>query len=99
MWEIIWDNILATSALEFTAVGFLVSYVILAARQSPWCWPLSMVGVICYAIISFEAKLYAELPLQGFYIGISVYGWYHWKFGGKSRTALICFQHRIKPMD
>lgn len=84
----LWNQLLQTSWVEIIAVISLISYVVLATRESPWCWPVSMLGVALYFVISFEAKLYAELPLQVLYFSISIYGWYHWRHGGKRKETL-----------
>jgi nicotinamide mononucleotide transporter len=84
----IWNELLSTSWIELIAVISLVGYVVLATRESPWCWPVSMVGVALYFVVSLDAKLYAELPLQVLYFSISIYGWYHWRHGGKRAQPL-----------
>ena len=47
-----------------------------------------MIGVAVYFFIALDSKLYAELPLQVFYFGISLYGWHQWQFGGKGGKEL-----------
>lgn len=74
--------------MEWTATAFLLVYVVLAIRQNPWCWPVSMVGVALFAILAYQNQIYGELPLQAYYLGISVYGWYAWRKGGKGDNPL-----------
>jgi len=76
------------STLEFVAVGATLLAVYLTTRQVIWCWPLSMVSVALYAVVFYQARLYAEVGLQGLYFGLAVYGWWAWRFGGEDRGEL-----------
>lgn len=60
----------------------------LAARQNVWTWPVGLVSVLVYSVFFFQIKLYADMGLQVFYIGASLYGWYEWLHGGKNKTEL-----------
>jgi len=68
----------AFTLLEAAGVGFGLLYIYLAAKESIWCWPAGLISVIIYLFICFGAKLYAEVGLQFYYLGASLYGWYHW---------------------
>jgi len=46
------------------------------------------VNVVLYAIVFYEAKLYADMGLQVVYAALSVYGWYAWIRGGTGGGAL-----------
>lgn len=74
--------------LEPVAVVFGIVSVWLSVRQNIWSWPTAIVNVALYFVIFYQSKLYAGMGLQLFYLGISVYGWYHWLFGGEHRTVL-----------
>lgn len=77
---------LETSPLEL--VGFLATLlnVWLMARNKVAGWPVGLVAVAAYAVVFFDAKLYADTLLQGFFFATGVFGWYDWKFGGAHRT-------------
>ena len=76
------------SGLEVVAVALTVAAVYLTTRQVIWCWPLSMASVLVYALVFFEARLYAEVGLQSFYFALSVYGWWAWRRGGRDGSVL-----------
>lgn len=97
MWALILENLSQITLIEAVAVGSLTAYVILASRQLPLCWPVSMLGVSLYFLISYQAGLYAEMPLQVFYFVISIYGFYHWKYGGADDKKLEVSKLKIKP--
>lgn len=74
--------------LEAVAVVFGIVSVWLSVRENIWSWPTAIVNVSLYFVIFYQQKLYADMGLQVFYAGISVYGWYHWLFGGAEHTRL-----------
>jgi nicotinamide mononucleotide transporter len=76
------------SPLEIIAVVVTLAAVYLTARQVIWCWPLAMVSVTLYAVVFYQAKLYADMGLQGLYFVLSAYGWWAWLHGGEDHAAL-----------
>lgn len=62
--------------------------VYLTARQIIWCWPLGLVSVTLYAVVFYQAKLYADMGLQALYFGLAVYGWWAWLHGGEDHGEL-----------
>jgi nicotinamide mononucleotide transporter len=59
-----------------------MAYLLLAIRQSVWCWPAAVVSTSLYLFIMYGAGLYMESALQAFYIAIAIYGWQQWSAGG-----------------
>ncbi|GAB3198675.1 nicotinamide mononucleotide transporter [Pontibacter aydingkolensis] len=72
----------------FELIGALAGVigVWLAARQSVWTWPLGLVSVAMYVVVFYDARLYADMGLNAFYVVTSLYGWYVWLYGGKGHT-------------
>ena len=66
------------SIIEFVAVFFSVLYVILAVKESIWCWGAALISVTLYIYICYNAQLYPETGLQFFYLLMAFYGYYHW---------------------
>jgi nicotinamide mononucleotide transporter len=61
------------------AIGFVS--IFLQIKQHVWYWPVSIVMVVMYIFIYIDARLYADMSLQFYYLGVSFYGWYLWAFG------------------
>ena len=59
-------------------------YVIFSIRRNILLWPVGFISSGIYFIVFFNSKLYATMVLQLYYMGISIYGWYYWKFGDKT---------------
>ena len=70
---------------EQVAVIAGLIYVILAARESHWCFWWGILGCALWAYASFSLyNLYFDALLQLFYVGMSVLGLYRWKWGQAS---------------
>src|SRR5436305_13141993 len=76
------------SRLELLAAVVGAISVYLSVRQNIWSWPTAIVNVVIYALVFWDAKLYADMGLQVIYAVLSLYGWYQWLYGGEGRTEL-----------
>ncbi|RON40954.1 MULTISPECIES: nicotinamide riboside transporter PnuC [Pseudomonas] len=70
------------SDLEIIAVLLNILGVWLTARRIRWCWPVSVLAVLLYAWIFYQAKLYSDTLLQGIFALLQGYGWWRWSQGG-----------------
>ena len=68
--------------LEIVAVLMNVLGVWLTTQRIRWCWPVSVVAVLLYAWIFFDAKLYSDTLLQIIFAFLQGYGWWRWSQGG-----------------
>jgi len=73
----------------FEIVGTLFGLlcVWLTVRENIWCWPASLVNVLCFWVMFFEARLYAELITYAMFFVLSIHGWLEWLHGGPQRSA------------
>ena len=60
-----------------------ILYVFLEIRQTIWLWPVGIVTSAVYIWVFFTGKLYADMSLQGYYLVISILGWYWWAKEGE----------------
>ncbi len=75
-------------SLELVAVVLTLTAVYLTTLQIIWCWPLGMVSVTLYAVVFYDARLYADMGLQGLYFALAAYGWWAWLHGGEDDGEL-----------
>ena len=77
--------------------GFLTgaACVALLVRQNIWNWPLGIANNLVFIVLFYRTGLYADVGLQGFYIAISIYGWWSWLRGGRNHGALAV--SRVRP--
>ena len=66
----------------FEATGLVSGLlcVVLLIRQNIWNWPIGLLYSVVSVVVFYRSRLYAELPLQAFYIVMNGYGWYYWAF-------------------
>jgi nicotinamide mononucleotide transporter len=78
----------ATTPLEI--LGFITGAicVYLNTQQNVWGWFFGIINAVLYAFVFLEAKLYADMGLQGYYFVTSIYGWWMWLYGGKNQESL-----------
>ena len=74
--------------LEIVAVAFALAYLLLAIRQSLWCWPAALISVALSMVLFYEVQLYMESALQIFYFAMGIYGWVQWQRGGETGTGV-----------
>jgi nicotinamide mononucleotide transporter len=70
-----------TGALEVAANAFTALAIVLAGRNSVHTWWSGIVGCALFAVLFAQSRLYADVVLQLFFIGTSVYGWWKWQRG------------------
>jgi len=68
-----------------------IIYIFFSIRQNIFTWPVGLISSFLYVIVFFDAKLYADMGLQVYYVVISLYGWYFWLKGKKpdARSAQV----------
>lgn len=75
------------NAYEITANVLNAASIVLAARNSAHTWWLGILGCAVFGYVFFEARLYADVTLQVFFIVTSAVGWTNW-MRGKGGTEL-----------
>lgn len=65
--------------VEWIAVALAFAYVLLAIRQSRWCWPAAAASAGIYLVLFARGGLPMQAALQVFYIVMAAYGWYAWR--------------------
>lgn len=71
--------------LSAAALGFIA--IFLQIKQNAWYWGVSIVMVSMYIFVYIEAKLYADMSLQVYYLIVGFYGWWAWLFGKKVKES------------
>ena len=71
--------------IELLGLIFGLLYIILSIKQNIWCWPVGFITSALYIYVFFVSKFYADMGLQVYYLLVSIYGWYNWMFGARSK--------------
>lgn len=86
MFEQILSGFQAMSYWEYVAVFLGLAYIVLAMKQSLWCWPAAFISTSIYTIMFWQGFLYMESFLNFYYLLMAVYGWWQWR-GSKNKSA------------
>jgi nicotinamide mononucleotide transporter len=78
----------AMSGWEAFAATLGIIYVILAARESQWCWPFAFVSTVIYTVLFWEGQLPMQALLNFYYMGMAVYGYLLWRKHGNVEDNL-----------
>ena len=73
---------------ETTAVILGVAYLVLAMRQSQWCWYAAFGSTAIFSWLFFDVSLVMESALNVYYLAMAVYGWLAWRNGSGDQPQL-----------
>jgi nicotinamide mononucleotide transporter len=72
---------------EAVSVAFGLMYSLLAVARTRWCWVAGGISSVILMVLSWQGELPMQGILQAYYVGMAVYGFWHWsKQGGSSRS-------------
>ena len=77
------------SPLEIIAVALGVANILLVAKRNIWNFPVALIMVALYARIFWDAKLYSDAGLQGFFFAVNLYGWWSWRANKADAGAVV----------
>lgn len=80
------EAFLALSAWEIIATVLGIAYVVLAAKESIWCWPAAFISTLIYTVLFWEGKLAMSAFLNFYYMGMAVYGFLLWNKGADNQA-------------
>ena len=87
-------NWLQNNYIELIGTISGLIYLYLEIKQNLWLWPLGFITSAFYVYIFFVSKFYSDMGLQVYYLVISVYGLYHWLYGGnKGKVDSLSVTH------
>jgi len=70
-----------TNWIEITGVILSLIYLYLSIKQKVSLWIFGFLSSALYIVVFFQTKFYADMSLQFYYLVISIYGWFNWKYG------------------
>ncbi len=74
----LWGN-----KIEVSGAILGILYIFFSIRQNILTWATGLLTSALYIIVFYQSGFYADMGLQVYYVGISIYGWYYWLKGGK----------------
>lgn len=76
-------NAFVLHILEIIGLVAGLAYVVGASLERIWCWPVSLIFIVTYALITWHEALYGEFGMQFLYAGLTLYGWRAWARGDR----------------
>ncbi|CAM4093654.1 nicotinamide riboside transporter PnuC [Pseudoalteromonas byunsanensis] len=89
----------AMSVWEYSAVVLSIAYMLLAMKQSAWCWVAGGVSTLIYTLLFFNGALLMESLLNFFYMAMAVYGWWQWRQGHMLGAKLTLNEENQLPIS
>ncbi|MAD02461.1 nicotinamide riboside transporter PnuC [Pseudoalteromonas shioyasakiensis] len=86
----------AMSHWEYIAVALSMAYLLLAIKESLWCWPAAFVSTFIYTVMYWNGALLMESLLNFYYMYMAVYGWVVWRRGINNKDQLPIISWSLK---
>ena len=67
--------------IELLGSVLSIIYLYLSIKQKASLWIFGFLCSALYVVFFFQSKFYADMSLQFYYLGVSVFGWISWKAG------------------
>ncbi len=80
---------------ELLAASISLVDVWLSTKRSMISWPVTILASLLYAEQFRESRLYSDMLLQGIFVVLAVYGWWHWWRGLKAEGAVRVVTPRV----
>lgn len=74
---------------EIAAALMGVAYILLAAKESQWCWLFAFFSTLVYTVLFWEGQLPMQALLNFYYMGMAIYGFWLWQTHGKQTDTLL----------
>jgi nicotinamide mononucleotide transporter len=75
--------------LQALGTTFGVVQVLLARKNNIHNYLFGIVSILISLFVMYRSKLYADIILNLYYLVMSIYGWFYWKFGKKHPKHLF----------
>jgi len=76
------------SGCEIAAALMGVAYILLASKESQWCWLFAFLSTVIYTVLFWEGQLPMQALLNFYYMGMAVYGFWLWHSHGTTEESL-----------
>lgn len=86
----------AMAGWEMIAALMGVAYILLASKESQWCWLFAFLSTLIYTVLFWEGQLPMQALLNVYYMGMAVYGFWLWRNQGTQKSALVISTWQLK---
>ncbi len=82
------------SSWEIVAALMGVAYILLAAKESKWCWLFAFFSTLIYTVLFWDGQLPMQALLNFYYMGMAIYGFWLWRNRGAQTNAIMISRWR-----
>jgi nicotinamide mononucleotide transporter len=90
------DFFLQLTWLQFLGTIFGVSQVLLARKNNIHNYIFGIISILISMWVLYKSRLYADILLHLYYLVMSIYGWFYWKYGKQKDTAPISYSNKTE---
>ncbi len=94
--EIFRQELLHIDGIQVAVLVLGVSEVLLARANSIYLYPTGIAATVLAIYSLFNVGLYAECLLYGYYLVMSVYGWWYWSRKKDQKPVRVSFSSRTE---
>jgi nicotinamide mononucleotide transporter len=77
--------------LQALGTTFGVVQVLLARKNNIHNYLFGIVSILISLFVMYRSKLYADIILNLYYLVMSIYGWFYWRYGKKEEETPISY--------
>ncbi len=79
------NEFLTNHWLDIVTTVLGLAYIILEYKASIWLWAVGFAMQSLGIVLYYQKGLYADCGMEFYYLGMTVYGFFHWIGGSKKR--------------
>jgi nicotinamide mononucleotide transporter len=80
--------------LQVLGTTFGVVQVLLARNNNIHNYLFGIVSILIGIWVLYQTRLYADIVLNLYYLVMSIYGWFYWKFGSQKEETPISYSDK-----
>lgn len=88
------DFFLQLTWLQFLGTIFGVTQVLLARKNNIHNYIFGIISILISMWVLYRSRLYADILLHLYYLVMSIYGWFYWKYGKQKDAAPISYSNK-----
>jgi len=73
---------------EWLAIGLAVAYLWLIIKEHSAAWYCAFLSTTIYTLLFWNVSLLMDSALNVYYMGMAVYGWWQWRYGGTNEQGV-----------
>lgn len=82
--------------MESLGVTLGVAQVLLARKNNIHNYLFGIFSILISFWVLYQSKLYADILLNLYYLIMSIYGWFYWKFGKQKEAVPISYSNKLE---